>query len=197
MALATARHWFDAASATGRRIPNCGFQKQQRCSEQRPPQEPVLTRKKGPGREWRCERQSHRRGPPNDEVHDGDTAGQGCDVPSDECVSVGQQRKRNQHKEKHGWIRPIRVDVIPRSDQCLLDLRELHGIVEQGGVAVQRLHPGQPRANEIAVDRQTPAVDDPKAALVEDHEQRRVERGEAVAIGLQPPGCEYAEAARG
>src|SRR5216683_1951467 len=164
------------------------LEQQQRCAQQRARQKPVLPGEKIPHRKRRGQHQSDRGQLSDDAIDDNNQPQQGCHIPGNERIPVGQHRKRRQDQKERRRVGPIRVEVIPRSDQCRLDLDELGRVIERGGVDLQRLHGGRPCAGEIGVDRHPGAVDEPGSCPVDGYEERSVDRGDGAAVRLQPPG---------
>src|ERR1700730_4377492 len=79
------------------------------------------------------------------------------------------------------------VEIISRPDQRCLDLDELGRVVQRGRVCVQRLHRSGPGAGEIGVDRDTSAVDEPSSRPINRDQKRGVDRGNGIAVRVQPP----------
>ena len=163
------------------------FEKQQRRAEQRARQKPVLPSEKVPHRKWRGQHQRDHRQPSHDQIDDDNQAEQRGDVPGDEPIRVGKHRERRQDQKECRRIGPIGVEIISRPDQPRLDLCELRRVVQHGRVCVQRLGRSCPGAREIGIDRHSRAVYEPSSRPVHGDQERSVDRGNGVAVRVQPP----------
>jgi hypothetical protein len=107
-------------------------------------------------------------------------------IPRKESKKVTHNRKRRQQQKECRRIGPIRIIIIGRRDGRRLGFDEFGRIVQQAGVAIQRLQSSGPSAGEVGVDRQSLAVDDPDSRTKNPYKERSIYAGDREAIPLQP-----------